>query len=273
MKKLWGTVEWFLKKAGENALDAWAGQSAFFIVISVFPTLLLVVSISRSMGIAESALLNEVLRLLPAAVAELVFKIFHEAVGRTDLTFASFSAVAALWGVSRSVYALIKGLNAVYDVRETRHFMVVRVIAFVYTLALFVLIAAALVLLVFWQSIAIWLVPLFPSFQATAVFILSFRFLGAAVVFALFFLLLYKVLPNHRVRFSSLLPGAVFSSLGWLVFSRLFSFYIENFSNYASLYGSLTAVVLLMLWLYVCMYILFLGGEVNVWLKQKYSRR
>ena len=225
MKKLWGTVEWFLKKAGENALDAWAGQSAFFIVISVFPTLLLVVSISRAMGIAESALLNEVMRLLPAAVAELVFNIFHEAVGRTDLTFASFSAVAAL------------------------------------------------VLLVFWQSIAVWLVPLFPSFQATAVFIFSFRFLGAAVVFALFFLLLYKVLPNHRVRFSSLLPGAVFSSLGWLVFSRLFSFYIENFSNYASLYGSLTAVVLLMLWLYVCMYILFLGGEVNVWLKQKYSRR
>lgn len=269
MKKVFATVGWFFKKTGGDALDAWAGQSAFFIVISFFPALLLVVYLCRAMHIAESELLGELVQLLPAAAAELIFGVIQEATARAEAAFVSLSAVAALWAISRSMYAVAKGLGVVYEVKETRHFLLVRIISFIYTVLFFVLIALALVLLVFWRSIVTWLVPLFPGFQSAAVFILSFRSLAAAVVFSLFFTLMYKVLPNNPMKILQLFPGAVFSALGWLVFSRLFSFYIDNFSNYASLYGSLTAVVLLMLWLYFCMYILFFGGAVNMWLQQR----
>jgi len=269
MKKIWDTIRWFTNKAGDAALDARAGQSAFFMVISFFPALLLVVSLCRAMHIAESELLGDLVRLLPSAAAELILSVIQEATARSESAFVSVSAAAALWAISRSVHAAAQGLRAVYGVEETRHFILVRLVAVVYTGLLLLLIGLALVLLVFWKSIVVYFVPVFPDFQPTAVFILSFRSLAAAVVFTLFFTLMYKVLPNNPLPFFRLFPGGLFSALGWLLFSRLFSFYIENFSNYASLYGSLTAVVLLMLWLYFCMYILFLGGAVNVWLQQR----
>ena len=273
MKKLLAAARGFLQKAERDMPDVWAGQSAFFMVISFFPALLLLVSLCRALQITDSALLEELVRLLPPAVADLFLSVLREASARAETALVSVSAIAALWAVSRSVHTVARGLRAVYGLQETRHFITVRLVAFAYTLLLFLLIWLALVLLVFWKSIVALCLPAFPGFRAAAGFILSFRFVAAAVVFTLFFTLMYKVLPNNPLSLAALFPGGLFSALGWLLFSRLFSFYIENFSNYASLYGSLTAVVLLMLWLYFCMYILFFGGIVNAWLQNRQKHR
>lgn len=267
LRKIWHTIEWFMKKINDSDVDAWSGQSAFFIIISFFPFMLLLVSLLRTMHIAESQIMGELTTLLPSAVLDFILNVVNEATSHTETAIVSVSVIAALWAISRSMFAVTKGLCSVYETEETRNYFLTRIISFFYTIAFFVVLAITLLILVFGGTIATFLVQLFPQFKATALLILTFRSIVAAVVLTLMFLLMYKVLPNNPMRLRELLPGALFTSLGWLIFSRLFSFYIDNFSNYSNLYGSLTAIVLLMLWLYFCMYILFLGGTVNMWLR------
>ena len=267
LRKIWHTIEWFMKKINDSDVDAWSGQSAFFIIISFFPFMLLLVSLLRTMHIAESQIMGELTTLLPSAVLDFILNVVNEATSHTETAIVSVSVIAALWAISRSMFAVTKGLCSVYETEETRNYFLTRIISFFYPIALFVVLAITLLILVFGGTIATFLVQLFPQFKATALLILTFRSIVAAVVLTLMFLLMYKVLPNNPMRLRELLPGALFTSLGWLIFSRLFSFYIDNFSNYSNLYGSLTAIVLLMLWLYFCMYILFLGGTVNMWLR------
>ena len=267
LRKIWHTIEWFMKKINDSDVDAWSGQSAFFIIISFFPFMLLLVSLLRTMHIAESQIMGELTTLLPSAVLDFILNVVNEATSHTETAIVSVSVIAALWAISRSMFAVTKGLCSVYETEETRNYFLTRIISFFYTIAFFVVLAITLLILVFGGTIATFLVQLFPQFKATALLILTFRSIVAAVVLTLMFLLMYKVLPNNPMRLRELFPGALFTSLGWLIFSRLFSFYIDNFSNYSNLYGSLTAIVLLMLWLYFCMYILFLGGTVNMWLR------
>lgn len=267
LRKIWHTIEWFMKKINDSDVDAWSGQSAFFIIISFFPFVLLLVSLLRTMHIAESQIMGELTALLPSAVLDFILNVVNEATSHGETAIVSVSVIAALWAISRSMFAVTKGLCSVYETEETRNYFLTRIISFFYTIAFFVVLAITLLILVFGGTLATFLVQLFPQFKATALLILTFRSIVAAVVLTLMFLLMYKVLPNNPMRLRELLPGALFTSLGWLIFSRLFSFYIDNFSNYSNLYGSLTAIVLLMLWLYFCMYILFLGGTVNMWLR------
>ena len=85
------------------------------------------------------------------------------------------------------------------------------------------------------------------------------------MVLAGFFWGLYLLIPNRKSdRAGAELPGAILSAAGWLGFSYLYSFYIDRMSNYSAMYGSLTAIVLCMIWLYACMYIMFIGAELNV---------
>jgi YihY family inner membrane protein len=80
-------------------------------------------------------------------------------------------------------------------------------------------------------------------------------------------MMIYKFLPNHIVQLKVQLMGAAFSAVGWMIVSWIFSVYLDIFKGFSSMYGSLTTIVLIMLWLYFCMYILLLGGEVNVILR------
>ena len=79
--------------------------------------------------------------------------------------------------------------------------------------------------------------------------------------------MLFRSLPNHIVQLKVQLMGAAFSAVGWMIVSWIFSVYLDIFKGFSSMYGSLTTIVLIMLWLYFCMYILLLGGEVNVILR------
>ena len=79
---------------------------------------------------------------------------------------------------------------------------------------------------------------------------------------------IYQFLPNRKSKLRYQLPGAVFTAVGWCGASLLFSVYMDIFKGFSNMYGSLTTIVLIMLWLYVCMYVVLLGGEINVFAKE-----
>ncbi len=257
------------RKIRDDHVAAFSAQAAFFIIISFFPFIMLLLSIIKYFPIEE-----ENLRLLsqafPTAVNSLIESIISE-IYRTaaSTTLISATIVTALWSAGKGFLAIMKGLNSVYEINETRHFFHLRIIAALYTLIFAVMVITTMILFVFGNRLYFWIEQKFPLIEETAFLIISLRTIVGLITLLVFFLLIYIVIPNRKTKIMHELPGAMLCAAGWMGFSYAFSFYIDNFSNYASMYGSLTAIVLFMLWLYFCMYLLFLGAEFNLLFENK----
>ena len=181
----------------------------------------------------------------------------------------SLSAITGLWSASRGVYGLLTGLNAIYGVQENRGYLYTRSISVFYTFLFLLMLLATLVLNVFGTTLIQWL-PL-KNFTLVQFLwdIVDWRFILMLLLQTGLFTAMFMALPNRRNTFRQSVPGALLASVGWLVFSDLFSVYVENFSGYANVFGSVYAVALSMLWLYFCISIVFYGGVLNQYLIAK----
>ena len=244
-----------------------AAYAAYFIVLSLFPGLLLILSALRYTGLDVGDLVGLLADFLPRAlmdmVEELVFSTYQNATG----TVLGISAVAALWSSSRGIFGLLRGLNAIYGVSENRGYVYTRTISLVYTFAFFLVLLLTLALHVFGNALIGALTMVDNAVLIFFMDLIDLRFFLLLVLQSLVFTIMFMALPNKRNGFWESLPGGVLSSLGWLVFSDLFSIYVENFNKYANIYGSVYAIALGLLWLYCCMSILFYGGALNQYLK------
>ena len=245
-----------------------AGYTGFFIVLSVFPALLLLLGVLRYTGLNVENLIRLVADLLPEALLDSVEELIYSTYLNANATVVGLSAVTALWSASRGIYGLLRGLNAVYGVSEDRGYLHTRLISMVYTFAFFVVMMLTLILHVFGSTLIKMLTMVDNTFVIFLTDLIDLRFFLLLILQSLVFTLMFMALPNRRNRFSDSLPGGVFAALGWLVFSDLYSIYVENFSHYANIYGSVYAVALSMLWLYCCLSILFYGGVLNRYWKK-----
>jgi len=117
--------------------------------------------------------------------------------------------------------------------------------------------------MVFGNRIYFYTCKYFPMLENIFLPIINFRPLISFLIMFLFFMIMYKAIPDRKCSFKSQIPGAVIATSGWLLYSDLYSLYVDHFSNYSAFYGAMTVIALLMVWLYACMYILFFGGLVN----------
>ena len=240
-----------------------AANAGYFIVVSVFPGLVLLLSILRYTQLDAGDLMQLLQGVIPAALLPSAEKLIISTYAQTSKAMISVSAIGALWSASRGMHGVLQGLNAIYGVREDRGYWYTRSISVLYTFALLLVLLLTLVLNLFGEA----LVDLLESSRIPAWQILSgvldLRFVLLLVLQTLLFCAMFMVLPNRKNRFSDSFPGAVLASMGWLIFTELFSVYVEHFRRYSSIYGSVYAVALSMLWLYFCLSILFYGGALN----------
>lgn len=247
-----------------------AAYAAYFIVLAVFPALVLILSVLRYTGMEVRGLLELLDDLLPSTMAEGAEELIYSTYRNSSGAMVGISAVTALWSASRGIYGLLTGLNAVYGVSENRGYIYTRSISVVYTFVFILILLLTLVLHVFGNSI----INLMRQVDNPVVIfftdLIDLRFFLLLFLQSLVFTLMFMVLPNkRRSRFMESLPGGVLSSLGWLVFSDIYSIYVENFSKYSTIYGSVYGIAITMLWLYCCMSILFYGGALNRYLMDK----
>ena len=168
-----------------------------------------------------------------------------------------------MWSASRGIYGLLTGLNRIYGVSESRGYWFTRFISVLYTFGFLVVLLLTLVLGVFGNSILSMLPPAKDPLGIFLSEMVDLRFLLMLFLQTALFTAMFMVLPNRRNGFRESFPGAVLACIGWMVFTRLFSFYVEHFSSYSNIYGSVYAVALSMLWLYCCLSIVFYGGALN----------
>lgn len=260
-------VKSFFAKLRKDNVSAFAAQTAFFVVLSFLPFFIFLLTLIKFLPIGEERLLLAVQSVFPSAVHDFIGRLLSEARQKATGTVLSVSAVTALWSASRGVLAIIRGMNAVYGHEETRGYIALRLLAFGYTLIFAVVLVLALVVLVFGNRIYVYMQGRIPVTGHAVFRMISLRMIVSFLVLIGFFFLLYVYVPDRRPeRVVSEFPGAVLCATGWMGFSFLFSFYIDHMGGFSAMYGNLTAVIFCMMWLYACMYILFVGAEINVML-------
>ena len=260
----------YFKKA---ALSALAGQAAFFMMLSFFPFLMFLLSLLRYTPFSEHTLLQLTSPFVPAYFREYLGNMIGDIYNIQAKAILPATIITAVWLGSKAFLSLIQGLNSVYDVDESRNFIVIRLYSFFYTIIFALLIVIMLTVIVFGNKLYYYIRQHFPFTEKPLASIINIRAILSLIVLFLFFWLLYVILPNRKTKFSRQFPGAIVASFGWLTFSYVYSYYVDNISNYSKFYGAMTTAALLMLWLYACMYILFLGGLLNYILERLHSRR
>ena len=261
-------IRGFLRRFNEDHVGAYAAQSAYFILLSFIPFVLLLVTLVQYTPLTQEIVTTALVRIVPEEFSSFVEGVVREIFGKSP-AYVPLSAVIALWSAGKGVNALTNGLNCVYRVEETRGYLINRLRSTVYTLIFVVAVALTLILLVFGNQIQAGIAARFPMIAKVTSFIIGMRTFITLVFLGLVFLLIYKFVPNRRASFKSQIPGAMVSAVAWSLFSLAFSVYIDFTPGSINMYGSLTTLVLIMLWLYFCMWILLIGAEINSYFEDK----
>lgn len=253
----------FSKKLRDTSISAYSGQSAYMLILSFFPFFMFLIALLRYTPLSEEILITAVETFFPTSFRSFMTSLINGIFKMQSASILPVTVITALWLGSKSFLSLINGLNSVYEIEETRNYFVLRFLSVLYTMLFAVIILATLTLLVFGNILFYNLTNYFPIIEHILLPIISFRSLASFLIMLFFFALMYRNIPNKKLHFSEQLPGALLATTGWMSFSFLYSYYVDHISNYASFYGTMTMIALLMVWLYACMYILFFGGLLN----------
>ena len=232
-------------------------------MLSLIPIILLLLTMVQYTPLTKADVMTAVVKIFPSSINGLIVSIVNQVYNQSR-TIIPVTSIVALWSAGKGVLSMASGLNCVYESRETRNYVFLRIRATFYTVVFIVAIVFSLLLTVFGNMLSIPIIKYLPFMTQVIDFLLRFRTLLSFVVLTVFWILVYRFLPNRRDLLRRQLPGAVFTACGWLFISFIFSIYLDVFTGFSDMYGSLTTIILILLWLYGCMYIVLLGGEVNV---------
>jgi membrane protein len=257
------------QQIGEDEVSNRAAALSYYFLASLFPLLLVLVTLLGFFAAEGSAIRNSLMmnlgRLMPGSASELVSKTLSEISRAAGGWKLAFGLLASLWAASNGVSAISDALNIAYRVKETRPWWQSRlVVAVGLTIALSVLVLSALALVLFGEKIG---GSVAGRLGLSAAFTIFWKIAQWPVV--LFFMLLafamvYYFAPNlEDPEWYWISPGAVVGLLLWLAVSVGFRVYLHFFNSYSATYGSLGAVIILMLWLYLTGAAILIGGEVN----------
>ncbi len=261
LRKLYLIGQDFSAQMKKQNISAHAASIAFFFFLSIVPMLMVLSMMIPYTPLTEENLTESVADLIPDKVEPLVESLIAEVYDKSAGSL-SVAVLATLWSAAKGVMALMHGLNAVNGVEEKRNYFVVRGVACLYTVVMLVVVILSLFLNVFGNQLVNLALHRIPPLQKLAAFVMNFRFLVVWAVLTLLFAAIYAYVPNDKLKFKEQIPGATFAAVVWSVFSWGFSIYVD-YSNSYGIYGSLAIIIIILLWMYFCMYIIMVGAYLN----------
>lgn len=242
-------------------ISAYAASIAFFFFLSVVPMLMVICTIIPYTPLTEENLVEAVTDITPDLVDDLVESLIADVYDKSA-GILSVAVIATIWSAAKGVMALMRGLNAVNGVEENRNYFVIRFIASFYTLVMLVAVILSLFIMVFGDQLVTLALHRLPQLQMVVSFFMSFRFMAVWVVLTLSFAAIYAYMPDKKQKFKEQIPGAAFASVLWSIFSWGFSIYV-TYGNSYGIYGSLSLIIIVLIWMYFCMYIIMIGAHIN----------
>lgn len=260
IRRLFQMGQDFGKNMGKQNISAFAASTAFFFFLSLVPMLIMICTVIPYTPLTEDNLLAAANGLVPDKILPLTEELIREVYQKSE-GLLPIAVIVTLWTAGKGMLALMRGLNAVGKVEETRNYLWVRAVACFYTALMLVMVVLCLFVMVFGNRLVDMLLYKMPQLQPLVALLMNFRFLAVWILLMLFFAGIYAYVPNGSLVFREQIPGAAFSAIAWSIFSWGFSLYVD-WTDY-SIYGSLSIIILIMLWLYFCMYIVMVGAYLN----------
>lgn len=254
-------IKEFAANMKKENLSAFASSAAFFIFVSLVPILVVICTIIPYTPLTQENLIGIFTELTPKRMDGIIVSIIEDVYVRSAKVL-SVAVIMTLWSAGKGVLAIVRGLNAVNEVEEERNYFVVRIVSSFYTLIMLLMVLVSMIVLVFGNHLVNMLILRIPQLKILFSFLLNFRFLFVWGILTLIFSAFYTFLPNRKLRFREQLSGASFAAVIWSIFSWGFSMYVNRGGAF-SIYGSLSIIVIFLLWLYFCFYIIFIGAYIN----------
>lgn len=261
VRKIYQMINDFSVQMKKRDISTYAASTAFFFFLSVVPMLIMICTIIPFTPLTEENLVELVTDFLPDQVDTLAESLISEVYDKSA-GILSFAIIATIWSAAKGVMALMRGLNAINGVEEKRNYFVVRAIASFYTLVMLVVVILSLFVMVFGDQLVTLALHRIPQLQKLVSFAMNFRFLFVWAVLSVLFAAVYAYVPDKKLSFREQIPGAVFSAVVWSIFSWFFSYYV-TYGNSYGIYGSLSIIIIVLLWMYFCMYIIMIGAYIN----------
>lgn len=260
-----------IRKSNYIEINSKAAEISFYLLLFIFP--FLIFTISTIVYIPTFTLNKSILimkNIIPESAFNIIISIINSAIENKSLGFLISSFILTLWTSSRLIRTLIRWMNKSYNVKETRSFIKVSVISFIFTLSILVVIFSSTILLVFGKFIGYFI---FNLIRLDSIFIYIWnvlRYIVGILTIIIIMINLYKYTPNKSLKIKDVIPGSIISTLVWLSISFFYSYYVNNFSNYEFIYGSIGGIIVLITWLYLSSWSILIGLEVNA---QLYFKR
>ena len=255
----------FWKGLMEGAITTRASSLAFNFFLAFFPAIIFLFTLIPYIPIEgfQKTLMELLGSVLPESTNKMAFKTIDDIVNNPRGGLLSVGFVLALYFSTNGVSALIEAFNSSFHIRESRSFLYQRFISLVLTLILSVMLIFTISTLIFGKS---YLGSLLADGTISTEYLYLFSFLRWFIMFTFLLFgisLLFYLAPNLQVRWKLFSPGTIFSSLFIIITSIIFSYYINNFSQYNQIYGSIGTLIIILLWMYFNSIILLTGFEIN----------
>ncbi|WP_174520350.1 YihY/virulence factor BrkB family protein [Neobacillus fumarioli] len=261
-KLLWHRIQ-------EDDISGLSAQLAYYLLLSLFPMLIVIFTMLPFFPISREDMLGAVREFAPKEAMQLIEKTVNEVMKERNGGLLSFGIIGTIWSASTGINAIVIAFNRSYKVKESRSFFVSRTMSILLTFGMVFAFIFTVLLPIFGREIGMFL---FKKLGYSSEFMEvwnSLSWLVSAIILFILFTGLYWVAPNVKLRCRSALPGAAFATLGWIVSSLGLSFYVGKFSSFSLTYGSIGAIIVLMIWLYISAFIIILGGEINAFYSEK----
>ncbi|ALS80331.1 YihY/virulence factor BrkB family protein [Planococcus kocurii] len=267
------TTSGFLKELLQRIKDVdvpgLGAQLAFFFLLSIFPLLIFLVTLLPYLSLSEEQIFSYMQEVVPGEVYVLIESTLQEILTSQNTGLLSFGILATIWSASLGMDSLIKSLNTSYKVTENRPLLIARGMSILMTILLIFILIIALALPVFGEQLGLLIFSFLGLEEGFLALWSSIRFTIPTIITFVACAIIYWLAPNVKMNILSVLGGAAFAAIGWLVISYLFSIYISNFGNFSATYGSIGGVIILMLWLYISAMVLIIGGQINAVMKER----
>ncbi|MFR6151215.1 MAG: YihY/virulence factor BrkB family protein [Peptoniphilus sp.] len=247
---------------------SYGGSLTYFLILSIFPFLISLINAINFSGILDPEYLYGLLDVLPGEIQEIIRNFLNELHMSSSGSFLTISFVAGLFTASTAVFKLMKIINQSYGFVESRGFLAQRLMALFFTLALILMIFLLVLTQIFGQIIYVKVMSYLGIENASFDKIWSIAKNAIPLAYMLVtFILIYKFSPSksreNMITIKSVLPGSIFATLGLIIASSGFNFYVSNFGKYSITYGSLGGIIVFLIWLYLLSTIILVGAEIN----------
>ncbi|MCI8805448.1 MAG: YihY/virulence factor BrkB family protein [Clostridiales bacterium] len=266
VRKFLNFVFGFVRKFEENELIYFANALTYRLLLAMFPFIIFLMTLFGFLDLEVGGYIKRIAVAMPSDVREILFVFLEEVVYSKNVSLLSISLLLSVFSASSGFNYLIKGINKAFDIEDERNFIKKRVISILLVFVFSFLITASLILFIFCDAIEKVLIDFIGvSDIIKGVFGMTGYIINVIALFGIL-IVIFKISVYKKTKLRQLAPGTLIVVCGWLMMSKIFNIYVNNFSKISVIYGSLGSIFILLVWLNILSVLILAGNQINAML-------